>query len=99
MPHSERLFWRRLPSVQDSSSPTAPPPVRAASSTTVRTCFRRLRSRYKAAIEAAQTAADGEIGEVDLEDYNGTLVFNVDVGDVDVKVDAATGEVLGMGDD
>jgi uncharacterized membrane protein YkoI len=53
----------------------------------------------KAAIEAAQTAADGEIGEVDIEDYNGTLVFNVDVGDVDVKVDAATGEVLGMGED
>lgn len=51
------------------------------------------------AITAAQTAAAGDIGEVDLEHYNGTLVFNVDVGDLDVKVDAATGEVLGMGED
>ena len=53
----------------------------------------------KAAIESAQAAAQGDIGEVDLEYYNGTLVFNVDVGDQDVKVDAATGEVLGMGED
>jgi uncharacterized membrane protein YkoI len=53
----------------------------------------------KAAIESARTATQGDIGEVDLEYYNGTLVFNVDVGDQDVKVDAATGEVLGMGED
>ena len=43
------------------------------------------------AVEAAQAAASGAIGEVDLEDYRGRLVFNVDVGDKDVKVDAATG--------
>jgi uncharacterized membrane protein YkoI len=53
----------------------------------------------KAAIESAQTAARGDIGEVDLEYYDGSLVFNVDVGDQDVKVDAATGQVLGMGED
>jgi uncharacterized membrane protein YkoI len=47
------------------------------------------------AIAAAQTAAPGAVGEVDLEDENGRLVFNVDVGDKDVTVDAATGEVLG----
>ena len=50
------------------------------------------------AIAAAQAAVPGatasDIGEVDLEDYNGTLVFNVDVGDHDVKVDAGTGAVL-----
>lgn len=46
------------------------------------------------AIAAAQGAATGPIGEVDLEYWNGPLVFNVDVGDADVKVDAATGEVL-----
>lgn len=51
------------------------------------------------AITAAQTAATGDIGEIDLEHYNGKLVFNVDVGDLDVKVDAATGEVLGSGED
>lgn len=50
------------------------------------------------AIAAAQAAVPGataaDIGEVDLEDFNSTLVFNVDVGDRDVKVDAATGAVL-----
>jgi uncharacterized membrane protein YkoI len=46
------------------------------------------------AIAAAQTAASGQLSEVDLEDYQGQLVFNVDVGSHDVKVDAATGEVL-----
>lgn len=46
------------------------------------------------AIAAAQSAASGSLNEVDLEDYQGTLVFNVDVGSSDVKVDAATGKVL-----
>ncbi len=46
------------------------------------------------AIEAAQSAASGALNEVDLEHYSGQLVFNVDVGAKDVKVDAATGEVV-----
>jgi uncharacterized membrane protein YkoI len=46
------------------------------------------------AIAAAQGAASGSLNEVDLERYSGRLVYNVDVGDRDVKVDAATGEVL-----
>jgi uncharacterized membrane protein YkoI len=46
------------------------------------------------AIKAAQTAASGPLNEVDLEDYQGHLVFNVDVGAHDVKVDASTGTVL-----
>ncbi len=46
------------------------------------------------AIAAAQTAASGPLSEVDLEDYEGRLVFNVDVGSHDVKVDAANGNVL-----
>ena len=37
------------------------------------------------AIAAVQGAATGLIGEIDLEDWHGTLVFNVD---------AATGDVL-----
>jgi uncharacterized membrane protein YkoI len=52
-----------------------------------------------AAIAAAQSAASGSIGEVDLEHWNDTLVFNVDVGDKDVKVDAATGAVLSTDQD
>lgn len=51
------------------------------------------------AINAAMSAADGDLGEIDLEHYQGKLVFNVDVGDQDVKVDAGTGEVLGSGKD
>jgi uncharacterized membrane protein YkoI len=51
------------------------------------------------AIAAAQTAGNGDIGEIDLEYHDGKLVFNVDVGDQDVKVDAATGTVLGSGED
>lgn len=46
------------------------------------------------AIEAAQSVASGDLDEVDLERYDGHLVFNVDVGADDVKVDASTGDVL-----
>jgi uncharacterized membrane protein YkoI len=46
------------------------------------------------AIAAAQGAATGALNEVDLEHYDGKLVWNVDVGDKDVKVDAANGRVL-----
>jgi uncharacterized membrane protein YkoI len=51
------------------------------------------------AISAAQAAASGPVGEIDLEHYKGILVFNVDVGDSDVKVDAANGSVLAVGED
>jgi uncharacterized membrane protein YkoI len=47
------------------------------------------------AIAAAQRSASGALDEVDLEHYQGRLVFNVDVGTSDVKIDAATGNVLG----
>jgi uncharacterized membrane protein YkoI len=46
------------------------------------------------AIQAAQGAASGALNEIDLERYDGRLVFNVDVGASDVKVDAATGQVV-----
>jgi uncharacterized membrane protein YkoI len=46
------------------------------------------------AIEAAQSAASGALNEVDLEQYQGRLVYNVDVGSQDVKVDADSGEVV-----
>ncbi|MGH2531354.1 MAG: PepSY domain-containing protein [Thermomicrobiales bacterium] len=51
------------------------------------------------AIAAAQSAVSGPIGEVDVEYFDGRLVFNVDVGEFDVKVDAATGEVLAADQD
>lgn len=49
------------------------------------------------AIAAAQSAASGPVGEIDLEHFEGKLVFNVDIGDKDVKVDAQTGAVLSAG--
>jgi uncharacterized membrane protein YkoI len=51
------------------------------------------------AIAAAQTAASGGLGEIDLEHYQGKLVFNVDIGDKDVKVDASSGAVLAADSD
>lgn len=51
------------------------------------------------AIAAAQARATGALNEVDLEYFNGHLVFNVDVGASDVKVDAASGAVAGVGTD
>jgi uncharacterized membrane protein YkoI len=48
------------------------------------------------AISAAQSAASGEVGEVDLEHYQGKLVFNVDVGDKDIKVDAMDGSIVAV---
>jgi uncharacterized membrane protein YkoI len=51
------------------------------------------------AIAAAQSAASGSVGEIDLEDYQGKLAFNVDVGDKDVKVDAADGSILAADSD
>lgn len=48
------------------------------------------------AVTAAQQAAQGALGAVDLERENGTLVYHVSVGDQDVSVDATTGLVLGI---
>lgn len=49
--------------------------------------------------ETNDSPADGVVGEIDLEYYNGTLAFNVEIGAQDVKVDASNGNVLGMGSD
>jgi|tagenome__1003787_1003787.scaffolds.fasta_scaffold18966804_2 uncharacterized membrane protein YkoI len=51
------------------------------------------------AIRAAQSAASGPLNEVDLEHLDGKLVFNVDVGSKDVKVDASTGKVVRVDQD
>jgi uncharacterized membrane protein YkoI len=51
------------------------------------------------AIAAARSAASGALNEVDLEYRDGTLVFNVDVGARDVKVDAASGDVVAIDQD
>jgi uncharacterized membrane protein YkoI len=47
------------------------------------------------AVDAAQGARPGALGQVDLEHYNGKLVYSVDVGDREVKVDARDGSIVG----
>jgi uncharacterized membrane protein YkoI len=54
----------------------------------------QARITLQEAERAAQSAAPGSLGETDLEYYEGRLVFNVDVGSRDVKVDAQNGKVL-----
>jgi len=51
------------------------------------------------AIAAAQSAASGALNEVDLEYAGDKLVFTVDVGSHDVKVDAADGKVVAVEQD
>lgn len=48
------------------------------------------------AVATAQGEATGELGSVELEERNGTLVFEVTVGDQEVFVDAATGVVVSV---
>jgi uncharacterized membrane protein YkoI len=48
------------------------------------------------AIAAARNAASGSLGQVDLEHYEGRLVYTVDVGDHEVKVDAANSRIDGV---
>jgi uncharacterized membrane protein YkoI len=59
----------------------------------------KARITEQQAIAAAQGAASGALDEVDLEYHAGTLVFNVDVGSKDVKVDASSGKVLAADQD
>ena len=46
---------------------------------------------------AALRAADGSLGQVDLEHYEGAVVYKVDVGDQEVRVDAADGSIVSVG--
>ena len=44
----------------------------------------------------AQRAASGPLGQVDLEHYRNRLVYMVDVGNQEVRVDAADGNVVAI---
>lgn len=48
------------------------------------------------AIASAQKAAAGDLGQVDLEHYRNRLVYMVDVGNQEVRVDAANGNVVAI---
>jgi uncharacterized membrane protein YkoI len=48
------------------------------------------------AVAAAQQAASGSLGQVDLEHYSSQLVYTVDVGSQEVHVSASDGNVVGI---
>jgi len=48
------------------------------------------------AIESARKTASGGLGQVDIEYYRGRLVYMVDVGNQEVRVDAANGDVVAI---
>jgi uncharacterized membrane protein YkoI len=48
------------------------------------------------AVAAAQRAANGSLGQVDLEHFRGEIVYMVDIGDQEVRVDATDGRVVAI---
>jgi hypothetical protein len=50
-----------------------------------------------AAVAGAQRAAQGALGQVDLVERDGRVMYVVDVGDREVSVDARTGAIAGIG--
>jgi uncharacterized membrane protein YkoI len=46
------------------------------------------------AVATAQSAATGTLGQVDLERFHGAVVYMVDIGDQEVRVDATNGKVV-----
>jgi len=49
-----------------------------------------------AAVATAQGSASGALGQVDLEQFHGTVVYSVDVGGSEVRVDAGNGKVVAV---
>jgi uncharacterized membrane protein YkoI len=48
------------------------------------------------AVATAQHAATGALGQVDLEHFRGDVVYTVDIGGQEVRVDATTGKVVAI---
>ncbi len=48
------------------------------------------------AVATARNASGGALGQVDLERFRGGIVYTVDVGDQEVRVDAANGKVVAI---
>jgi uncharacterized membrane protein YkoI len=56
----------------------------------------QARASLKQAVANAQATAAGDLGQVDLEHYQGRLVYTVDVGDHEVHIDATNGRIDGI---
>jgi uncharacterized membrane protein YkoI len=48
------------------------------------------------AVAAARKAQSGQLGQVDLEHYGGRIVYMVDVGSNEVRVDATDGSIAAI---
>jgi uncharacterized membrane protein YkoI len=48
------------------------------------------------AVATAQQAAGGALGQVDLEHFQGGVVYMVDIGNQEVRVDATSGKVVAI---
>jgi uncharacterized membrane protein YkoI len=48
------------------------------------------------AVATAQRAASGALGQADLEHFRGGIVYTVDIGNQEVRVDAANGKVVAI---
>src|SRR5262245_40593990 len=48
------------------------------------------------AVANAQRTAGGALGQVDLEHFNGGIVYVVDIGDQEVRVNAASGRIVAI---
>jgi uncharacterized membrane protein YkoI len=48
------------------------------------------------AVAAAQKVQSGQLGQVDLEHYGGWIVYMVDVGSNEVRVDATDGSIAAI---
>ncbi len=48
------------------------------------------------AVSVARGAADGALGQVDLERSGGRVLYSVDVGDREVRVDAGDGSIVSI---
>lgn len=46
------------------------------------------------AIQTAMSAVDGQFDDAELDEKQGTIVWEIDLGDVDVDVDAITGQIV-----
>ena len=44
----------------------------------------------------AQRVAEGALGQVDLEHFRGGIVYSVDIGNQEVRIDAASGKVVAI---
>jgi uncharacterized membrane protein YkoI len=49
------------------------------------------------AVATAQKAEQGRLGQVDLEQVDGRIVYMVDVGSHEVRIDATDGSVVSIG--